>query len=191
MSSLITVITPSIGRPTLQRSLGSLIQQNNPKWTSFVGFDGCNPPEPVSDPRINYVYLTKVGGGRNMGGKVRNSLFSLVSTEWLCFLDDDDTFRPHYIDSFTSELQNNPDADCIVFRMSYDTQDKKILPPLYLNDIKVCLVGISFAVRKSFITQHSILFQNGPLEDFYFLEKIKNKGGNIVISKEITYNVGF
>ncbi len=191
MSSLITVITPSIGRPTLKRSLESLVQQSNPKWTSFVGFDGCNPPQPLSDPRVNYVYLNKVGGGNSRGGAVRNVLFSLVMTDWMCFLDDDDTFRSHYVDSFIYELQNNPDADCIVFRMSYDPQDQKVLPPPYLNDIRVCLVGISFAVRKSFITQNGILFQNGPLEDFYFLEKIKNKGGNIVISKEITYNVDF
>jgi glycosyltransferase involved in cell wall biosynthesis len=191
MSSLITVITPSIGRPTLKRSLESLIQQSNPKWTSFVGFDGCNLPKPVTDPRINYVYLNKAGGGSNHGGAVRNILFPLVLTDWMCFLDDDDTFRPHYVDSFIYELQNNPNADCIVFRMSYDPQDQKIIPPRHINDIRVCLVGISFAVKKSFITQNSIMFKNGPLEDFRFLEQIQNNGGQVIISKDITYNVGF
>lgn len=191
MSSLITAIIPSIGRPALQRSLESLIQQSNPRWTAYVGFDGCNPPQPLSDPRVNYVYLNKVGGGGNRGGAVRNALIPLVTTDWLCFLDDDDTFRPHYIDSFVYEIQNNPDADCIIFRMSYDATDQKVLPPTYLTNVQACLVGISFAVKKSFLTQHGIIFKNSGLEDFNFLKEIESNNGKIIMSKKITYNVGF
>jgi len=189
--SLITVIIPSIGRSTLSKSLDSLIQQNNSKWTACVGFDGCNPPQPLYDPRINYVYLKKVGDRKNYGGAVRNILFPLVMTDWMCFLDDDDTFKSDYIDSFANEVKNNPDADCIVFKMSYDFQNQKVLPSTYISEIKTHFTGISFAVKKSFITQNSILFENGPLENFFFLEKIQKNNGKIVFSKNITYNVGF
>lgn len=187
--SIVTVITPSIGRPTLQRALESLQAQSNSNWLSLVGFDGVNPPQPVSDNRITYVYLSKMGNGANGGGEVRNSLISLVTTDWLCFLDDDDSFRPHYIDALAAELTANPDADCIMFRMSEDDKDKKVLPPAHLKNIQAALVGISCAVRKSFLIQHNIRFKNGPLEDYQFLKKIENNGGKIVFSKEITYNI--
>lgn len=187
--SIVTVITPSIGRTTLKEALESLQNQSNPKWLSLVGFDGVNPPQPVQDNRITYVYLTKVGGGFNHGGRVRNKLIPLVVTDWLCFLDDDDSFRPHYVDALAAELTANPDADCIIFRMSYDDKDSKVLPPSHLKNIQACLVGISCAVRKEFLVKNGIEFKNGPMEDYYFLKKIEDNRGKIVFSKEITYNV--
>lgn len=191
MSSLITVLIPSIGRATLSRTLDSLLQQKNPRWTAYVGFDGCTPQKPVIDSRINYVYLNKVGGGLNHGGMVRNCLFPLVTTDWVCFLDDDDTFRSHYIDAFIYEIQNNLDADCIVFRMSYDSQDKKVLPPLNLSSPQPCQVGISFAVRRKFLDKEDIKFENDSFEDFLLLQEIEKANGKIVFSKEITYNVRY
>lgn len=188
----ITVIIPSIGRPTLQRTLVSLQNQNNPNWCAYVGFDGCNPTPPVSENRVTYVFLDKkVGGGRNYGGKVRNALIPLVVTDWMCFLDDDDTFRPDYVDTFSQELKQNPDADCIVFRMSYNPNDTSVLPPLGMTKPQPNQVGISFAVRKEFLDAHNIRFQNHPLEDFLVLQAIEAAGGKIIFSKEITYNIRF
>ena len=191
MSSVITILIPSIGRFTLTKTLNSLLQLNNSNWTAIVGFDGCSPPKPVLDPRINYVYLKKIGGGLNQGGMVRNSLFPLVLTDWMCFLDDDDTFRPNYVDAFLNEIQSAPDADCVIFRMSYDKNDSVVLPPANSSSFQMCQVGISFAVKKSFLTQNNVRFENNSFEDFYFLEKIKQSGGKIIFSKEITYNVRF
>lgn len=190
--SLVTVIIPSIGRASLKGSLESLQNQSSGNWLALVGFDGVNSPQPVSDNRITYVYLAqKVGGGANHGGGVRNKLIPLVTTDWLCFLDDDDTFRSNYMDALAGELTANPDADCIIFRMSYDDKDKKVLPPTHLKNVQACLVGISCAVRKSFLIQHNIEFKNGPMEDFFFLKQIETSGGKIVFSKDIVYNVGF
>lgn len=191
MSSIITILIPSVGRPTLSRTLESLLRLNNSKWTAIVGFDGCVPAKPTIDPRINYIYLNKVGGGLNHGGMVRNFLFPLVLTDWMCFLDDDDTFRPNYVDVFVTEIQNNPDADCVVFRMSYDTNDKTVLPPLGLLSPQICQVGISFAVKKSFLIQNNIKFKNSSFEDFFLLQEIEKIGGKIIFSTEIAYNVRF
>lgn len=190
--SLVTVIIPSIGRPTLKRALNSLQSQSNSSWLALVGFDGVSPPQPLKDNRITYVYLNqKIGGGANHGGEVRNKLIPLVITDWVCFLDDDDTFRPHYMDSLAGELTLNQDADCIVFRMSYDINDSRVLPPPNTKNPQICQVGISFAVKKSFLIKNQIEFSNGSFEDFYFLQSIENANGKIIFSKEITYNIRF
>lgn len=190
--SLVTVIIPSIGRPSLKSSLESLQNQSSGNWLALVGFDGVNPPQPVSDNRITYVYLAqKAGGGSNHGGEVRNKLIQLATTDWVCFLDDDDTLRSHHMDTLSKELTVNPDADCIIFRMSYDSNDFRVLPPIDLKKVQICQVGISFAVKKSFLIKNQIEFQNGSFEDFYFLQSVENFGGKIVFSKEITYNIRF
>lgn len=191
MLSVITVLIPSIGRPTLKRTLESLCALDNPNWLSYVGFDGCAPEKPLHDPRITYVYLDKVGGGHNHGGMVRNSLFDLVTTDWMCFLDDDDTFRKNYVDVFEKELAAHPDADCIVFRMSYNPQDTNVLPPLNTTKPQKCQVGISFAVRRSFLEQTGVRFLNSSFEDYYFLEELLKNNGKIVFSNEIVYNIRF
>ena len=190
MHSILTVIIPSIGRETLSRSLVSLQNQSNQNWLAYVGFDGCEPPKPIQDCRINYVYLEKTGKV-NHAGSVRNALLPLVTTDWLCFLDDDDSFRGNYIDSFIKEITDNPTADCIVFRMSYDKKDLKVLPPLGTTQPRICFVGISFAVKKDFLTKNEIKFSSSSFEDFSFLKQIEEHGGNIVFSKEITYNVRY
>ena len=190
MHSVLTVIIPSIGRETLSRSLVSLQNQSNQNWLAYVGFDGCNPPKPIQDNRINYVYLQKTGK-MNHAGSVRNALFPLVTTDWLCFLDDDDSFRNNYVDCFIKEILENPNADCIVFRMSNDEKDTSVLPPLGTKKPQICFVGISFAVKKDFLTKNNIKFNNGSFEDFLFLKQIEESGGNIVFSKEITYNVRY
>ena len=193
----IAVIIPSIGRPTLKRALESLLNQSDSDWTAYVGFDACTPPEPFSDNRINYSYLIKkTGGGHNHGGMVRNHLINLTQADWVCFLDDDDSFRPEYINSLRSEISANPSADCIVFRMSYNLKDREsdLLPTL--QNIKnhsagICQVGISFAVKKSFLTDNGVFFINDGCEDFRLLEKIKKHGGNVFLSSLIMYNVRY
>lgn len=190
--SIATVIIPSIGRASLKSSLESLQNQSSSNWLALVGFDGVSPPQPVFDNRITYVYLAqKVGGGSNHGGEARNKLIPLVTTDWLCFLDDDDTFRPNYMDALAGELTAKSDADCIIFRMSYDCRDSKVLPPPYLKNVQACLVGISCAIKKSFLIQNNIEFKNGPLEDYNFLKQIETSNGKVVFSKEIVYNVSF
>lgn len=190
---MISILIPSIGRPTLINSLNSLVNQTNPNWNAFVGFDGCSPPSPVEDERITYIYLDdKVGGGMNHGGMVRNALMSHVKSEWIGFVDDDDTLRPHYVETLYAESKANPDADCIVFRMSYHPSDQLlVLPPLGTTRPQICRVGISFAVKKEFLIKHNLGFINDGAEDYILLSKIESLGGRIFFSPHITYNVRF
>ena len=42
-SPLITFIIPSIGRPSLQRTINSLMDMKDPDWKAIIVFDGINP----------------------------------------------------------------------------------------------------------------------------------------------------
>jgi cellulose synthase/poly-beta-1,6-N-acetylglucosamine synthase-like glycosyltransferase len=191
-----TVVIPSVGRSTISRTLQSLLAMRNPLWCALVGFDGLTEDKVQvlnlpKDPRITYLFLPKAGGGSNHGGQVRNLLMEKAETEWICFLDDDDTFRPDYLDHLTEEQERHPEARTILFRMSYDPSDRKVLPPLTIRQPIVNNVGISFAVKKLLCQEQGLRFQNGATEDFYFLKSIADKGEEIVFSEHITYNIRF
>jgi len=199
---IITVIIPSVGRSSLKRALKSLVVQTNQIWIAKVGFDGLeesseeckNITNDITDEErkvIQFLFLSKVGGGKNHGGAVRNKLMETCSTPWICFLDDDDTFKSNYMEIFQVELSNHPESDVIMFRMSYDKEEQKVLPPENLNQIKMNSVGISFAVRKEFLQKHGIQFINGSVEDYIFLKSVEDKGGKIRFSNHIVYNVRF
>lgn len=191
----LTVIVPSIGRPEITRTLASLLSLHNANWKAIVGFDAV-PESSVSDrpvdPRISYLFLPhKAGGGNNYGGGVRNILIKNATTDWVCFLDDDDTFRPNYVDAFIAETTANPAADVIMFRMSYNPSDNDVLPPIGISAPVCGRVGISFAVRKRFLSTNNIQFENGQFEDYELLRRIHESGGKIVFSKTIAYNIRF
>jgi glycosyltransferase involved in cell wall biosynthesis len=193
--SLVTVIIPSIGRATIERSLNSLLNMNNPNWKALVGFDCVsddiinNLNLPVDSRIIYHRLLEKKGGGNNYGGGVRNFLIDEAKTQWVCFLDDDDTFRPQYLDCFLEETKNI-EMDCIVFRMSYHEEDIHVLPPLNSTNPEPAQVGISFAVKKSFLDNNSLRFRNGEMEDFDLVHRI-HAISKIKFSNFIVYNVKF
>jgi hypothetical protein len=207
---MIDFVIPSVARPSLTRSLRSLLEQNylfydgNDDWKAFVGFDGIpenriNTSNLLKDDRINYLFIEnkmgKVGEwGMGNAGLVRNEIIKNISSpnKWMAFLDDDDTVTPYYVDSLFLETTNSEEQfDCVVFRMRFDPSGEKILPPIDEDELIQDKVGISFCVRKEFLNKTGIKFINDSREDFKFLMELKNAGASIKISNYITYNVGF
>lgn len=207
---MIDFVIPSVGRPTLNRALTSLLDQNylfyngEQEWNAFVGFDGIpenriNKDNLIKDKRIKYLYIEKKLGcvgewGMGNAGLVRNEIMNHVNTsnQWIAFLDDDDTVSPYYIDSLFLELNNSEsNSDCYVFRMRFDPGGEKILPPLGETNLIQDKVGISFCVKKEFIKKTGIKFVNDSREDYKFLMQMKELGASIKVSNYITYNVGF
>lgn len=189
---MITVIIPSKGRDRLKFSLHSLLTQTNQNWKCIVAFDNVKKSEVklLEDERIKYIFLpAKHGDGNNGGGEVRNKAIDKAYTDWICFLDDDDSFKENYFECFYGELKANPDADVIIFKMVYE--NGAVRPPEGLKRLVVGQVGISFAVRLKYLNDHNLRFVNSNIEDYELLKKLENSGANIVYSDSIVYNVGF
>lgn len=207
---MIDFVIPSLGRPTLMRSLKSLMNQGsffrdvNLEWKAFVGFDGLGENDVnknilINDERIFYFYSPEKigvtddwgeGYSKSNAGLVRNWIISKIrsSNKWIGFLDDDDTVCNYYLDSFAIELQTKK-FDCCVFRMRYDPGGQKIIPPLGVNEIIENQVGISFCVSKEFLKRSNVKFSNDIKEDYKFLKSLQDAGANIHISSYVTYNV--
>ena len=180
MSEKITFIIPSIGRPTLTRTIDSLLTQSNPNWKAIVVFDGVKTVN-FNDSRIECYQISKTGEA-NHAGRVRNFAIDKVNTEWIAFVDDDDTLSPNYLNYFEEEISLNQDAECIIFRML----DKGfVLPEDNVKKFAINHVGISFAVKKNL----NIKFEPSSTEDFYYLNSVRDMRKKIILSPHISYFV--
>ena len=180
MKEKITFIIPTIGRDTLLRTINSLLKQSLPNWKAIVVCDGINAIS-FGDERISCLKVEKTGKS-NHAGAVRNFAIDQVDTEWMAFVDDDDTLSKNYMLRFEEEVFLNPKANCIIWRM-YDRN--RVLPePKSKNFIKN-YVGISFAVKKS----AGIKFEPSGWEDYYYLDKLRSRNERIVISPYVNYFV--
>lgn len=182
-NSALTFIIPTIGRETLSLTLQSLKNQTITNWKAIVIFDGIEPNISETDPRITIIKTPiKLGQGYNSAGLVRNYGIKFVNTEWVAFVDDDDSITPNYVESFLSELWLDPDV--IIFRM---TLDDRVCPSIDSTNFFIKNVGISFAVKTELVSK--FIFIPSIEEDFEFLDKVRLKKYKIIVSPHITYTV--
>jgi len=199
MKNFITFIIPSVARDSLNNSLNSLIKQTNSNWCAYIGFDGLNEEQikikPLEDNRIRTFYLPKSGLLKNVdfkaihskAGNVRNQLLEKdIESEWIGFLDDDDTLASDYVEGLKLESSKN-NFDLCIFRMVL--KDGTIIPRYGSNSLYIGNVGISFAIKTSFLKENKLSFNSSQSEDFEFIKKASDNKAKIYISDFITYKV--
>lgn len=178
----ITFVIPSLSRPTLKRTVDSLINQSNPNWKCVIIYDGVDGPT-FEDSRICTHKINKTGNNsKPMGesGLVRNFGINKSDTEWIGFLDDDDTIHHDYVKTL---LEKYSEKDFVVWRMK--NPYGLVIPRWEKNELVLNNVGISFCYKNKF---KDLLFdKNINGEDFYFVEKLLNKTKNYVITDEVFY----
>jgi glycosyltransferase involved in cell wall biosynthesis len=187
---MITFIIPTVARPTLLRALQSLVAQTVLDWKAIVVFDNVKPDfDLVDDDRITYLFTpTKLGvfHQHGQGGAVRNYGIRRANSSWLAFLDDDDSLTNDYVEHFYRHTHEN-ELDFLVFRM---VKQGTIYPhPDYTNQLEECNVGISFCVRRKYLEDRNIWFNNGDTEDFHIIRSIRDSGARYIIAKEVVYLV--
>jgi glycosyltransferase involved in cell wall biosynthesis len=144
MTNTITFIIPSLNRDTIINSVQSLKNQTNPNWKCIIVYDGVDG-EQFDDERITTIKIDKkglIGANNGQSGLVRNEGIKLCHTEWIGFLDDDDTIHPNYVKKLFQKYSKN---DFVVWRMKY--QNGLILPEPNRKDLVFARVGISFCYK--------------------------------------------
>lgn len=196
--ALVTFIIPSKGRKCIKFTLLSLLAQSDSRWQAIVIFDGSSKVAPklnrLTDPRIKYVVQTfSVGGDRdkNWAGTVRNFGVQYANTEWVAFVDDDDSLASNYVYNLAMHVQYRPDVDCVIFRLTYCSPwnfHGRVLPRMKDASFQATHVGISFAVRRN-VFFCGLSFRPSPIEDFMFLENMRLNRNVMVISHGVHYFV--
>jgi glycosyltransferase involved in cell wall biosynthesis len=107
----VSVIISTYNRPQyLHESIESIISQTMSDWELIIlndgGVDVGSVVEKFADSRIRYVHDSV-----NRGAAVRrNQGIELARGEYICYLDDDDTFYPNHFASLSKALDDNPEA---------------------------------------------------------------------------------
>lgn len=190
MKDSITFIIPSINRKTLKRTIDSLYSQTNQNWFAIIIYDGVDPDYDYSSEKIKVIKINKTGEfGRNHGqsGLVRNYGLDICETNWVGFLDDDDTIEPKYVETLLSKYK---ELDLVIWRMKYYKRDL-IIPRLNDSRLYFGNVGISVSFKRKFLDEGLRFRNNRDGEDFDIVMEILNKTNNFIVTNEIFYKVGF
>jgi len=181
-NGIITFIIPSINRESLTQSINSLINQTNPNWRCIIIYDGVDGQN-FDDPRIQVIKIDKIGGNSShhgMSGLVRNEGLKICDTEWIGFLDDDDTLHPEYVNKLFSKYS---EFDFIIWKMIFS--NGLIIPRN--NILSFGNVGISISYKNKF---NDLFFDcNRDGEDFDFIKKLLLLSNKYTITEETYYNV--
>jgi glycosyltransferase involved in cell wall biosynthesis len=184
MEEKITFIIPSLNRPTLDRTIDSVLNQTNTNWKCIIIYDGVDGKD-FEDERIKTIKIDKIGAFSAHHGKsglVRNVGIEGCKTEWIGFLDDDDTIHQEYVDTLYKKYS---EYDFVVWRMK--DENGFVLPELFRNNLVFGRVGISFCYKNKF---ENLLFDNNrDGEDFDFLMKLQSLSDNWTITPEVYYKV--
>lgn len=190
--ALVTLVIPTNGRATLNRTLESLQNQTDPAWRAVIVVDGAATQaarlETVQDARFTVTHTgKKLGTGVNSAGEVRNVGLRLVRTPWTGFVDDDDTLSPTYVAALRSDSDHHPSVKTVVFRMY--RADKGVLPSYKDQTLRLRHVGISFAVQTDFLQAHALSFRPSMTEDFDLLQRIHQLSDSMLMSSHTSYYV--
>lgn len=111
----LSIITPTIGRPSLGATLDSAVLGKNDEW--LVVGDG---PQLYAEGQVKkrpknvkYSYTVKTG---NYGNFQRDVAMQLSFKDWFVFIDDDDVFAPNALNVIKRTLADSEPCPWI-FRM--------------------------------------------------------------------------
>lgn len=110
---LVSVIVPTYNRPEmLADCLRSILHQTYPNVEIIVVNDGGVDVKKIIDSLNQQNKITSLEHPANRGmAAARNTGIAVARGKYLAYLDDDDSYLPHHIETLVSFLENN---DCKV-----------------------------------------------------------------------------
>lgn len=122
----------------LPQAIASALAQNTKAQYNIIIVDDCSNDgtkeylAQLQHPKIK-VHLRQQNGGESAS---RNDIVSLLNSEWVMWLDDDDILLPHAVESQLKCLEQNPDADIIYANLQICDESLKPRPE-YLKYVQI------------------------------------------------------
>ena len=132
----VAVVTPSIGNKHLRACIESVQLQTYSNITHYVFLDGAEHFAAIRqvidtsarNKEITTVALEKRIGGRGFyGHKVYASCAFIVDADLICFLDEDNFYRPEHVESLVRVISQNNLSGAYSLREIYDESGAYLL----------------------------------------------------------------
>lgn len=190
----VSFVVPTMGRPTLLRTINSLVAQKDGDYEAIIVPDPAHtsrkPVRQLADTRFSYIKAPRSAAGS--AGLLRNEGIRHATGRWIAFVDDDDRITPEYVVHLKEHVADEPTADVVIFRMADPRLG--ILPDADAPEIKLGKVGISFAVYSVWLQRAGFKFEREVVErqhheDFLLLNDLKIAQAEFCFSPHIDYLV--
>jgi glycosyltransferase involved in cell wall biosynthesis len=161
---VLTIVIPTINRPSLDQAIKSVLDQVGPEKPEIIVVgDGVAPQ---SEYLIDVLGLIAPKTG--LASATRNYAASYLKPGWVGFLDDDDVLAPGYAKKL---LNLSEYYDVAIFNMDVG---EKIIPEGQL--IEWGNIGINFALRTEIFQRFPFPQVANGYEEVALLEKLSKEG---------------
>jgi len=124
----ISIIIPTYNRPVeILKAIESIYAQTDTNWLIYIVGDACPTLDKTMEEYMkstlnttNKEKLKKImwwnlkDHKHQYGAVSRNyAIKMLVRTEWVTYLDDDNTWEPNHLETYREALKRNPEADFV------------------------------------------------------------------------------
>lgn len=152
----VSVIIPVFNREnTIERALNSVFSQTYSPVEIIVVDDASN--DKTQEILQRYIHKIKIFRQDNNRGvsAARNRGVSEAEGEWIAFLDSDDEWFPHKLETQMLYLENHPKTHILQSDEQWVRNKKKVNPPakylkkggeIFKNCLKTCIVGPSTVI---------------------------------------------
>jgi glycosyltransferase involved in cell wall biosynthesis len=166
-----SIVMATHERPQLlHRALQSLRAQSFTDFEIVLVADAWDPQTPavaaeLLGPRDTFVKRT----GNPGPAESRNTALRLARGEWVIFLDDDDSFRPHHLQAVHAHA-SRPDARVLFADCEVVTEDRSKAGIPVLGEQRLQITGNDVRALwvKNFIPNHALAFRRAELDGLAF-----------------------
>lgn len=179
---LVSIVTSTYNRAgVVRRAIDSVRAQTFTAWEHLIVGD-CTPDnteEVVAsyhDPRLRFHNLPEKSPPRSHGALAKNhALQRMAQGTYIAYLDDDDAYRPRFLETMVDYLESHPDAQFLYCRCMY--RDKRTGRRVWGNPFQRWMHGYSKEKLKryNFIDTDCVVHRKALLDEvgywdpkFYF-----------------------
>lgn len=191
----VTIITPSVGRDTLQRNIDSVKAQTYSNVKHLIVWDGVEPKIPV-DWQIKLPW--NVGANGFYGHRVYAAMSNLLDTDFVCLLDEDNFLEPDHVKSLMDTINSGQYDFAFSLRNIVDKEGNKLLEdncesiglwPVWGDEARgVHIDTSSYLFHSIYFATFGHFWHHGYAADRRFLNIVRNNGARYACTGKYTLN---